>query len=60
MPAQQYLGPDNAVVAGIHLGLKVQGQLAPCQGQAQVAFHAQALAGGLLHGGMEQLGGVAP
>ncbi|MNG93317.1 hypothetical protein D3C79_522770 [compost metagenome] len=60
VPAQQHLGADDAVVAGIHLWLEVQRQLAAGQGQAQVVFHAQALAGSLLHGGMEQLGGVAP
>ncbi|MCY1444779.1 hypothetical protein D9M71_612650 [compost metagenome] len=59
MPAQQYFSTDDAVVAGIHLRLEVQRQFATGQGQAQVVFHAQALAGGLLHGGVEQLCGVA-
>ncbi|MNZ51749.1 hypothetical protein D3C78_695720 [compost metagenome] len=59
VPAQQHFGADYAIVTGVDLGLEVQGQFATGQGQAQVAFHAQAFAGGFLHGGVEQLGGVA-
>ncbi|MNN28375.1 hypothetical protein D3C81_1419410 [compost metagenome] len=60
VPAQQHFGTDDAVVAGVDLGLEVQGEFAAGQGQAQVVFHAQTLAGGLLHGGVEHLRGVAP
>jgi hypothetical protein len=59
-PAHQGLGTDDAVIPGVDLGLVVHAKLAPGQRQAQIGLHAQALAGGLLHGVVIHLRDVAP